>query len=119
MLTLPYPPSANRYWRSFRGRIVKSSEARTYQQAVGSLAGGTSTPLHTGAVGLQLNFYRPQRRGDLDNRIKVLVDALQGVAYANDKQVTELHAYLHDDKQNPRVEVDVWSTIQTHKDLAT
>jgi Holliday junction resolvase RusA-like endonuclease len=57
-----------------------------------------------------MNFYRPQRRGDLDNRIKVLADALQGILYSDDKQVSELHAYLHDDKQNPRVEVEVWAT---------
>jgi crossover junction endodeoxyribonuclease RusA len=114
ILTLPYPPSANRYWRSFRGRIVKSKEARDYQQAVICLAtvGAPSgfPTLLTGAVGLQLNFYRPQRRGDLDNRIKVLVDALQGIVYSDDKQVSELHAYLHDDKLFPRVEVNVWST---------
>jgi crossover junction endodeoxyribonuclease RusA len=113
-LTLPYPPSANRYWRSFRGRVVKSQEARDYQQAVICLApvGASNGPptLLTGAVGLELNFYRPQRRGDLDNRIKVLVDALQGTLYSDDKQVSELHAYLHDDKQNPRVEVNVWAT---------
>jgi crossover junction endodeoxyribonuclease RusA len=113
-IVLPFPPSANRYWRSFRGRIVKSKEARDYQQSVICLAnvGASNGPptLLTGAVGLQLNFYRPQRRGDLDNRIKVLVDALQGIAYVDDKQVTELHAYLHDDKQNPRAEVEVWAT---------
>jgi crossover junction endodeoxyribonuclease RusA len=113
-IVLPYPPSANRYWRSFRGRVVKSQEARDYQQTVICLADvGASNgfpTLLTGAVGLQLNFYRPQRRGDLDNRIKVLVDALQGIAYVDDSQVTELHAYLHDDNQIPRVEVNVWST---------
>jgi hypothetical protein len=42
--------------------------------------------------------------------IKVLVDALQGIAYSNDSQVSELHAYLHDDKARPRVEVNVWAT---------
>ncbi len=114
ILTLPFPPSSNRYWRNFRGRVVKSQEARDYQQAVSCLANvGASNgfpTLLTGAVGLQLNFYRPQRRGDLDNRVKILVDALQGIAYSNDSQVSELHAFLHDDKQNPRVEVEAWAT---------
>ncbi len=113
-LTLPYPPSANRYWRSFRGRVVKSQEARDYQRTVVHLTAGDALDgfptLLTGAVGLELNFYRPQRRGDLDNRIKVLVDALQGIAYVDDKQITELHAYLHDDKQNPRAEISAWAT---------
>ncbi len=113
-IVLPYPPSSNRYWRNFRGRVVKSQEARDYQKTVICLAdvcasNGLPTLL-TGAVGLELNFYRPQRRGDLDNRIKVLVDALQGIAYDNDSQVSEIHAFRHDDKQRPRVEVSVWST---------
>ena len=111
-IVLPFPPSSNRYYRSFRGRVVKSQEARDYQRTVVHLTAGDALdgfPL-TGAVGLQLNFYRPQRRGDLDNRIKVLVDALQGILYSDDKQVSELHAYLHDDKQNPCVEVNVWAT---------
>jgi crossover junction endodeoxyribonuclease RusA len=115
-IVLPFPPSSNRYWRSFRGRVVKSKEARDYQQAVSCLAnvGASNGPptLLTGAVGLELNFYRPQRRGDLDNRIKVLVDALQGIVYINDSQVSELHAFLHDDKKSPRVEVNAWSTSE-------
>jgi crossover junction endodeoxyribonuclease RusA len=113
-IVLPFPPSANRYYRNFRGRVVKSKAALDYQRAVGCLATGDASngfpTLLTGAVGLQLNFYRPQRRGDLDNRLKVLVDALQGILYSDDKQIVELHAYLHDDKISPRVEITIWST---------
>jgi crossover junction endodeoxyribonuclease RusA len=109
MMTLPYPPSANRYWRNFRGRMVKSTEARTYQATAGEAARAAGAVVLAGPVGLALRFYRPQRRGDLDNRIKVLVDALQAVAYANDSQVREIHAYLGDDPEQPRVEVEVWA----------
>lgn len=107
ILTLPYPPSANRYWRHFRGRVVKSDEARAYQATAGWEAKVAGAELHTGSVAVELRIYRPQRRGDLDNRIKVLLDALQGVVYGDDSQVVELHAYLADDKSNPRVEVRV------------
>jgi crossover junction endodeoxyribonuclease RusA len=107
-ITLPYAPSANRYWRKWRGRIVKSDEARQYQHDAGNLARQAGVELLTGAVGLELRFYRPQRRGDLDNRLKVLVDALQGVLYTDDKQVKEIHAYLDDDRERPRVEVTAW-----------
>ena len=41
------------------------------------------------------------------NRIKVLEDALQGVAFLNDSQVVELTAALAEDKANPRMEVTV------------
>jgi hypothetical protein len=83
-LVLPYPISANRYWRSVPGRGVD------------------------GPVALTITLYRPAKRGDLDNRIKVLVDALGGgIAYRDDSQVVELHAYRLDDKDHPRVEVQV------------
>lgn len=104
---LPYPPSANRYWRNYRGRTVKSEEARQYQQLAWLLAKQTMTTPLAGPVVLELRFYRPQRRGDLDNRIKVCLDALQGCVYHNDSQVVEIHAYLSDDKARPRVEVTV------------
>ena len=33
--------------------------------------------------------------------------SLQGVAYDNDSQIVEIHAYLRDDKADPRVEVEI------------
>jgi crossover junction endodeoxyribonuclease RusA len=106
--TLPFPVSANRYWRTFRNRVVKSDEARKYQDAAGWLAKAAGVQEIDGSVGLELRIYRPQRRGDLDNRIKVLLDAMQGILYADDGQVSEIHAYLDDDKHAPRVEVRAW-----------
>jgi Holliday junction resolvase RusA-like endonuclease len=104
---LPYPPSANRYWRTFRNRTVVSEEARKYKALVKvELA---TWPLLAGPVALIAHLYRPQRSGDLDNRLKVLGDALNGVAWSDDSQVVEIHAYRHDDKARPRVEVDVRS----------
>ncbi len=80
---------------------------------MGWYAKAAGTSHQAGAVGLTLRFYRPERRGDLDNRIKVLLDALQGIAYADDAQVRELHCYLADDSANPRVEVTLWQVVST------
>lgn len=41
------------------------------------------------------------------NRIKIMLDALQGHAFHNDSQVSMLHAVRLDDKTNPRVEVEI------------
>lgn len=113
ILTVPYPPSSNVYWRMYRGRMVTSDEARFYRQKVKWLAvKELPRPLKPleGPVCLSLTVYRPQKRGDLSNRIKVLEDALQGVLYVNDSQVVELHGRLLDDKANPRVVVTVEPT---------
>ena len=104
-ITLPFPPSVNRYWRAYRGRVCKSADAKAYQEKAGWEAKAAGIQPITGKVAVTLHFYRPIRRGDLDNRVKVLLDALQGIAYADDNQVNEIHAHQGDDCKNPRVEV--------------
>lgn len=104
---LPYPPSSNRYWRKFRGIIVLSPEAREYKQRVAARFLAEGHKPVTGPVAYTAHVYRPQKSGDLGNRLKVLEDALNGIAWVDDKQVEELHAYRHEDKANPRVEVEV------------
>lgn len=106
-LVLPYPPSANIYWRNYRGHVVMSEDARVYKTAVGWQCQALQMAPHTGPVRLTLTFYRPAKRGDLDNGIKVTLDALNGHAYNDDSQIVEIHAYRREDKRNPRVEVDI------------
>ena len=106
-LTLPTPPSANRYWRTYRNRVTVSDEAKTYKTAVGWIARAVIDEPLQGDVSVTLKVYRKAKRGDLDNYNKVLLDSLSGIAYRDDSQVTELHAYRFDDKHNPRVEVEI------------
>ena len=105
LITLPYPPSANRYWRSYRGRVVKSEEARAYQQKAGWIAKTSGFDCTSNNVSLTLRVYRPAKRGDLDNTLKILVDSLKGIIYQDDEQVTIIHAERYDDKHNPRVDL--------------
>lgn len=37
----------------------------------------------------------PDKKPDIDNCIKSITDALNGIAYADDKQVVEVHAYKY------------------------
>jgi crossover junction endodeoxyribonuclease RusA len=106
-IVLPYPPSANRYWRSYRDKVVRSDEAIAYWKEVDYLCREADLTPCDGELVINLDLYRPRKRGDLDNHIKVVLDALQSWAYTNDDQVVEIHAYRHDDKDNPRVEVEV------------
>lgn len=103
--TLPYPPSANRYWRVYRGRPRPSAEAKAFKAAVGlQMRAAKATPAE-GPLSLTVHVFRPQKRGDLDNTLKALCDALNGYAWHDDSQVVEIHAHRHDDKAQPRVEV--------------
>jgi crossover junction endodeoxyribonuclease RusA len=118
ILTLPYPISANRYWRTYMPKGFKapvttlSSEAKAYKEQVGWLvkAAGVQKPL-VGRVQVEVKLYphRPldwQKRMrtagaawddsvqciDLDNANKVLLDSLKGVAIEDDKWVRRIVA---------------------------
>lgn len=107
--TLPYPPSANRYWRYNRGQIHVSEEARDFKREAAWMAVLAGVECLEGNVKITLRVYRPARRGDLDNSIKVLIDALRGIVYNDDDQIVELHALRFDDKTDPRVVVKLES----------
>jgi crossover junction endodeoxyribonuclease RusA len=106
-LTLPYPPSANNYWRANRGRVHKSTQAKKYIDNVKWITKRQNLTPIEGHVQVQIEVYRPARRGDLDNTLKVLLDALNGLAYADDSQITQIFAKRFEDKANPRVEIMV------------
>lgn len=102
-LALPYPVSANRYWRAYRNRTVRSDEATAYRRRVleAAVAAGMRPVLEHGVrVDLVLRPKLTKRgeaskvRLDLDNCIKVALDALIGIAYEDDRQVVKLTAEI-------------------------
>lgn len=99
-MTLPYPISANRYWRNFRGRTVTSAEANRYKNAVRHQAYLAAINALLGNVGVEITLHPKKNRDgsasrtvmDLDNALKVALDSLQKVAYIDDKQIKYLVA---------------------------
>lgn len=97
-VALPYPPSVNRMWRHFRGRAVLSSEGKRYKAEVQRLALAAGAQLMTGNLRLRVKLLPKTKKDgtasavviDLSNCLKVAEDALQGVCYENDKQVTSI-----------------------------
>lgn len=131
--TFPYPPSQNALYRSrvLPGKAVpivyKTADHKMYMAAVGSairravhrdqLLKGR-LPLK-GNLRVSVRLYRPQKRGDIDNPIKALFDALnaknhlEGLGgWEDDSQVTELHVVRFDDKVNPRVEIELTELVE-------
>jgi crossover junction endodeoxyribonuclease RusA len=105
-LTLPVPPSLNHY---LRGRVYKTQEAKIYQSDVQVYCAqqGVLDPTDK-PIKVTFRWYPERKSGDLDNRIKVLQDALEGYAYVNDRQIREIHAYrMKVDRKNPRVEIEI------------
>lgn len=135
-LTLPYPISANRYWRAVtlgkgagaRMAMVPTKEAKAYRDGVAwkAKAAGLSMPLD-GRISLLVRLYpeRPQdwakraqrdpdtwddtvRCIDLGNCEKVLSDALNGVVWVDDKQLRRIVLErCEPDEKGARVELEI------------
>jgi crossover junction endodeoxyribonuclease RusA len=101
-IILPYPISTNRYWRTFRNRVVRSKEADEYKRITAHTAFVAGWRVLDCPVAVSLCLHpkatkagRASRvRMDLDNCIKVALDALNGIAYCDDMQVIRLRAEI-------------------------
>lgn len=73
---LPWPPSINRYYRTFRGRMLISKDGREYRKTVDGLLGGLD--VIPGRLAVEIHAYPPDRRKrDLDNIQKALLDSIE------------------------------------------
>lgn len=95
---LPYPPSANRYWRRAGRVIYKSKEGADYAKQVKAMFSIHGITPHDHPVSVAIDLFRPKKAGDLDNRIKVLLDSLNGIVFNDDSQVVDIHARRFDRK---------------------
>jgi len=93
ILTLPYPPSINHYWRRLGPRTLISREGRTFRTNVCALlgGGGPRKPPAGGRIALCMDAFPPdRRRRDLDNLIKATADALQHAGVYEDDSLIDL-----------------------------
>ena len=131
-LVLPYPVSANRYWRNYRGIVVPSKDAVSYKKEVARIA--RTAGLHremSGRIELHYALYPalptdwrkrmlkdPARWDDsvrcidLDNAQKIILDALQGIVFKNDKSVRWINGRRETpDERGARIEVTVFESV--------
>ena len=70
------PPTANLIWRNFKGRTVLSKAASGFFKIVQGVVGLTSIPKDWAFCSVEIIVSPATRRGDVDNRIKPVLDAL-------------------------------------------
>ncbi len=97
-LTLPYPPSANHYWRRNGHQYFISSAGVEFRVQVAAQCWAHGVKLQAGAVSLTVTLVPgDRRRRDIDNVLKPLLDALtRGGAWADDSQVKRLTVAMVD-----------------------
>lgn len=112
-LTLPYPPALNNLYITvmMKGRPVRvpSGRAKAFKKEVQKIAQPFFRQLILGDVGILFRLYRPRRVGDLDGYFKAVFDALTGIAWVDDGQITKIDAERFEDKINPRVEIEIYA----------
>ena len=116
-LTLPYPPTANHYWRYGRGRWYIAKAGKAFRDAVQAevlalrMTGQMPREPLRGRVRLLVTVYPPDgRRRDIDNICKALLDALQHAGvYDDDRRVSRLSIKRADDppEQPGKVVVEI------------
>lgn len=97
MITLPWPPSTNTYWRHptkgpLAGRHLISEKGRAYRTSVQKVCLVERIKRQEGRLQVVITACPPDRRQrDLDNLLKGLLDALtHGGAWQDDSQIDDL-----------------------------
>jgi crossover junction endodeoxyribonuclease RusA len=92
ILTLPYPPSMNTYWRRNGPRYFVAKAGQEFRAQVVALCMASGLRTIAGPVRMSITLVPgDRRRRDIDNVLKPLLDALtHGKAWDDDSQVKAL-----------------------------
>lgn len=96
--------------RVARGHAFTPARTREWEKRV-ALCATEAMPLSWrrdgAAYALRVVVHRAARRGDLDNFVKCVSDALNRIAWDDDSRVVVLEARMTVDRDRPRVEVEI------------
>lgn len=102
------PVGVNQRYTISRGRNILSTKYRNAKEALQweIKSQWQGEPLDDD-VTLNIFLYLDSNRSDIDAYIKIVLDALTGTAYKDDKQVTELSVIKMHDPEEPRIVIQV------------
>jgi len=109
-ITLPWPPSVNRYWRSVSGRVLISRDGRAYRTRVGEIVSCANIQAATRhRLSVTIAAFPPDRRKrDLDNTLKATLDAMASAGlFVDDEQIDDLRIYRCPPEKPGRLEITI------------
>jgi crossover junction endodeoxyribonuclease RusA len=109
-IQMPWPPSANRYWRYDGGRVHISDEARAYRALIAKLNLFWRIPCLKGRLSLRILAYPPdKRKRDIDNLCKITIDSLQKArVFLDDCQIDLLFIERKEQFKDGKLEVQIF-----------
>ena len=85
------PPSVNRCYRTYNNRVYKSKVYNDYLKQMSAFLDNRTDEKIEGRVSIDVTFYKKDnRRFDLDNRLKSLLDSIENQLIENDENVCEI-----------------------------
>ena len=110
------PISVNHMYGS-RGPIrFLKKEGKEYKEELRTIAAsanvttkGNARQPHRKNISMEVTYYfKDRRRRDVTNYDKPILDALTGIVYVDDSQVTDIVLRKRIDKGYPRTEIRIW-----------
>lgn len=107
------PLSQNQIYRRGKGEgLYMTNEGKAFKKSIWAFtrmraAAMQFAPTPLDLVGVRLTLRFPDGRGDIDGPVKPILDALQGAAYENDRQVEELVVRRRLRDPNPGLTIEV------------
>lgn len=109
-IEIPFPPSVNRLYRTFRGRVLLSKDGREwYARNLTLVQKQRAGAVFSGRLSVSLEIYPPdKRRRDVDNLLKVTFDVLtKAEVWVDDSLVDELYLKRFQVDYRPRIDVTI------------
>lgn len=104
VLSLPFPPSVNTYYRRGQHATYLSQKGRDYKAKISDLVSEYRPAIENALEGRLSVFVAisspTKRQYDIDNRIKPLFDALQHAGVFNDDEQVDYFAVLRHPPSN-------------------
>lgn len=96
-LELPWPPSANHYYRRSATGVYISKQGKAYRKAIRNLVRELGVETVRGRCSMSLDAFPPDhRKRDIDNIQKPLLDSLEKAGvFKDDNQIEDLQTTRH------------------------
>lgn len=120
----PVPKQRPRVGVRMRGRRIVEThvytppETRAYEEHVRLCAAAAGAKPLEGPVAMDVDLWLFGRRGDGDNYWKAIADALNGVAYRDDRQIVDWRCRIHKatSRDEERAEIVVRPATEADRD---
>ena len=109
-ITLPGSPlSINRLYRRNSRSLYMTAEGKAKKREYQiEIKNQWKKKMMTDKVSLEIEYYfKDERKRDIDNPLKLILDSMEKIVYENDSQVRYLSLLSQVDRENPRVEIRI------------